>query len=240
MYSQIQTLKNKYPGIDRLYCKGNISLLDNVLVKKIGIVGPQNATSISKIGAADIAYTLANISDNFIICTRITPGVDNIAHTAAVHNPRMPNLKHRTIAVVPNIDSSYLPKNTSKLQNEIIKNDGLIISPMSGNAQGIPKIIQVTRMIDIVMANVCDAIIFCDFDHIPKNGIGDPYFIYEEAWKLSKKLYLSASVESRVQKALGTEPLNNVELQKTITKMYYDSIGGGGQSKTTNTQQGLC
>ncbi|GAB6188759.1 DNA-processing protein DprA [Marinitoga arctica] len=97
-----------------LYIKGNIKLLKK---EAIGIVGSRKCTSYGK----NIALSFSEIlSKKYIIISGMAYGIDSFAHKGA--------LKNGTIAILGSgIDKPY-PASNSNLYNEILENNGCIIS----------------------------------------------------------------------------------------------------------------
>ncbi|QIV96404.1 DNA processing protein [Allofrancisella inopinata] len=100
-----------------LYCLGNVDLLDTY---QLAIVGARNHTSYGKNVTQKIISELAY--HNITITSGLAYGIDTLAHQYALEN----NLK--TIAVIgTGIDVIYPKSNTTLYQN-ILSNQGLIIS----------------------------------------------------------------------------------------------------------------
>lgn len=230
MYNNIQTIKGRF-GFNRIEAKGNISLLDNVLVTKIGIVGARNCTSKARMAAVATAYRLTENGQyhNNIIVTRLTEGVDISAHAAALDYDYPP--EHPTIAVVPEIN-----KSSSKICKEIIKNNGLIISPipsvgdvkLHGNIKSLNHIMN--SNISKLLASICDVIIICDIDKFSNKQVQapydstklkDPYPIYLHATKLNKKIYFTFSIEDRILRQLDVQGTTITDIRAEIEKQLY-------------------
>ncbi len=116
---------NRYPNslkqIDnppnKLYCLGNIDLLNNVC---IAIVGCRNMSKYGEKIAKIFSEGLSK--EGATIVSGLAKGIDSVAHKYSFSN------LGRTIAVLGcGIDVIY-PKENENLYREIIKNDGLIIS----------------------------------------------------------------------------------------------------------------
>ncbi|KEI34756.1 rossmann fold nucleotide-binding protein Smf possibly involved in DNA uptake [Francisella sp. W12-1067] len=103
-----------------LYCLGNVDLLDTY---QLAIVGARNHTSYGKNVTQKIISELAY--HNITITSGLAYGIDTLAHQYALEN----NLK--TIAVIgTGIDVIY-PKSNTTLHQNILSNQGLIISEFS-------------------------------------------------------------------------------------------------------------
>ena len=113
-------LKNIYDPPIVLYVKGNKEILNNKQTK-IAIVGCRKATEYGLKTARYFAYNLANKKD-IIIVSGLAKGIDSISHIGSIE------AKGKTIAVIGNGLDSVYPKENSKLYEEIIKNEGTIIT----------------------------------------------------------------------------------------------------------------
>lgn len=100
-----------------LYALGNIDLLKH---KNIAIVGSRECTDYGKITSTAFSYLLAK--NDFVITSGLAKGIDSAAHNGCMLGGG------KTIAVVgTGLDIIY-PKENKELMNNIIKNNGLIIS----------------------------------------------------------------------------------------------------------------
>ncbi len=101
-----------------LYCRGNIELLNRA--KKIAIIGCRDYSEYGEKIAKEFAYKLAQ--ENIVIVSGGARGIDSFAHQGTI------NANKETIAVLGNgIDYIYPPEN-KKLEEQILENNGLIIS----------------------------------------------------------------------------------------------------------------
>lgn len=100
-----------------LYYKGNIDLINK---KSIAIIGTRRPTSHGE----KIAYKLGEVLSqrDFIIVSGLALGCDTCAHLSCVNNYQ------KTIAVLPSPIDNIYPTTNIKLAEEIIKNNGCIIS----------------------------------------------------------------------------------------------------------------
>jgi len=132
---------SKYPKILReiydppisLYIKGNKEILSK---KAIGIVGCREASNYGKSAAKYFSYHLAREGVNII--SGLAKGVDSYAHigTICVSRESYPSNNMtkqcgnygKTIAVVGNGLDMIYPKENQKLQEEILKTGGAIIT----------------------------------------------------------------------------------------------------------------
>lgn len=109
-------LKEIYDPPIVLFIRGNVGLLS---LPKIAIVGSRNAS----VSGREIGHQFAQqLAKNFVITSGLALGIDAQAHLGALHQ------KGRTIAVVATGLDLIYPARHKKLQEEIIANDGLIIS----------------------------------------------------------------------------------------------------------------
>lgn len=108
-------LSDIYDSPPLLWTKGNINILNR---PKCAIVGARNAS----IGGRKIAYSLAkNLGlNNFVTVSGLAMGIDTAAHQGAV--------KNGTIAVLASGANVIYPDENQTLANEIVANNGLIIS----------------------------------------------------------------------------------------------------------------
>lgn len=101
-----------------LYCLGNLKLLNNE--KNIAIIGSRNCTKYGEKVAKDFAFNLAK--EDVCIISGLAKGIDSFAHIGAL------KANGKTIAVLGNgIDNMYPKENLVVFEN-IIKNEGLIIT----------------------------------------------------------------------------------------------------------------
>ena len=113
-----QKLKQIYDAPINLYCKGNEKLLN--ANKKIAIIGCRDYTEYGKKVALEMSRKLAQ--ENIIIISGGARGIDTFAHMGTLKE------KGKTIEVLGNgLDYIYPPENR-KLEEEIIKSGGLLIS----------------------------------------------------------------------------------------------------------------
>lgn len=139
-----QILKQIYDPPISLYIKGNKEILNN---KNVGIVGCRECTDYGKKAAKYFAYNLAK--ENINIVSGLAKGVDSYAHfgclstykenqnSGKIYNEsgknnydcgKQNNNCGKAIAVVGNGLDIVYPKENIELANEIIKNEGAIIS----------------------------------------------------------------------------------------------------------------
>lgn len=112
-----QKLRNIYDPPACIFIKGNKDVLNNIA---ISIIGCRQCTNYGMNIAKCIAYNLSK--NNINIISGMAKGIDSYAHMGAV------NAKKTTIAVLGcGLDIIY-PKENLKLFNDILENNGAIIS----------------------------------------------------------------------------------------------------------------
>lgn len=112
-----EKLKNINGKPRELYCLGNLELLN---YKSIAVIGSRNYSNYGKRAAMEFSYNLAK--ENICIVSGMARGIDSFAHEATL------KAKGKTIAVLGSGLDVIYPKENIKLYEDIIKNDGLIIS----------------------------------------------------------------------------------------------------------------
>lgn len=110
-------LKNIYDKPVILFAKGNLKLLRK---KSIAIVGCRECSLYGKKVALELAFELAK--QNICIISGLARGIDKYSHIGAIKE------KESTIAVIGNGLDNIYPYENSKLAEEILKNNGLILS----------------------------------------------------------------------------------------------------------------
>ena len=106
----------------RLYLKGNIKLLKT---PGIAIVGARNCTQYGEKMAKKFAKELAEFG--ITIISGMVLGIDSYAHISTLE------ANGNTIAVIPSGHSNIYPKENQKLYNQILENNGLIITEYQEN-----------------------------------------------------------------------------------------------------------
>lgn len=122
-------LKEIYNSPYVLTCKGDLQLLNNL---SIAIVGSRKASNYGVECAKKFAKELSDI--NITIISGLALGIDSVSHRNSY------NKKGRTIAVLGSSLDYIYPKQNKILFEQIIKNNGLIVSeyplytpPVKGN-----------------------------------------------------------------------------------------------------------
>ena len=112
-----EMLKNIYDPPLSLYIKGNKDILNK---ESISIVGCREASTYGKSATKYFSYNISK--QNYNIISGMANGIDSYAHIGTIC------AKGTTIAVVgTGLDIVY-PSNNIDLQNEILKNNGAVIS----------------------------------------------------------------------------------------------------------------
>lgn len=141
----IEITDNKYPaalkealkklepslGPKKLYYKGNYS--EDIFRNCLAVVGSRHLTSYGRRATEQLVAEVA--SAGVTIVSGFMYGGDEAAHSAAVKCGGLSAQAGRTIAVMPcGIDRIH-PESQKKLYQEILDNNGLIISEYEGSAQ---------------------------------------------------------------------------------------------------------
>ncbi len=114
----------------KLYCRGNIKLLNSFC---LGVVGTRKLTAYGKEATEHIVSGLAD--SGMTIVSGLAMGIDAVAHQTALDNGLL------TIAVLGSgvDDDSIYPRVNFELAQEILKNDGLIVSEYKPRAHANEK-----------------------------------------------------------------------------------------------------
>ena len=113
-----ERLRNIDDAPKEVYCLGNIELLN--YKNNIAMIGSRNCSSYGERAAKDFAYNLAK--EDICIVSGLAKGIDSFSHIGAL------NAKGKTIAVLGSGLDNIYPKENIKLVEEIINNNGLVIS----------------------------------------------------------------------------------------------------------------
>lgn len=108
----------------QLYLKGNIKLLNT---PSIAIVGSRSCTQYGEKMARKFAKEL--VEYGITIISGMALGIDSYAHISTLE------ANGNTIAVMPSGHSNIYPKENRKLYNQILENDGLIITEYEENVE---------------------------------------------------------------------------------------------------------
>lgn len=126
IYNNVKILNHSHPDFpeklknipnppDVLFALGNTKLLNDT---SIAIVGSRKCSDYGKKCAFDFSSTLSK--NGITIVSGLAEGIDTYAHRGSVSN--------KTIAVIGSGFNKIYPKSNLKLIDEILKNDGLIIT----------------------------------------------------------------------------------------------------------------
>ncbi len=109
-----------------LFYQGNISLLkaNNNNIAVIGLLDPDNDTKIIE---QEVVSEL--VKNGATIISGLALGCDTIAHKQALDS------KGKTVAILPSPLNNILPATNKGLANEIVKNNGLLITEYYENAK---------------------------------------------------------------------------------------------------------
>lgn len=107
-------LKNIYNPPALLFYQGNLGLLNK---GKLAVVGSRKC---SEVGAQSVAKIIKELGNRFVIVSGLARGIDTSAHVAALKNGGA------TIAVIGCGLDVYYPKENSKLQDYISRNQLLL------------------------------------------------------------------------------------------------------------------
>lgn len=113
-----ERLKNISSPPKQLYCLGNLKLLNHY--KNIAMIGSRNCSFYGKRVAKDFAFNLAK--NDVCIVSGMAKGIDSFSHIGAL------NAKGKTIAILGSGFDKIYPKENNVLFQEIIKNNGLVIT----------------------------------------------------------------------------------------------------------------
>lgn len=113
-----ERLRNIDSPPKQLYCLGNLELLN--YKNNIAMIGSRNCSSYGERVAKEFAYNLAK--EDICIVSGLAKGIDSFSHIGAL------NARGKTIAVLGSGLDNIYPKENIKLVEEIIKNNGLVIS----------------------------------------------------------------------------------------------------------------
>lgn len=113
-----ERLKNISSPPKQLYCLGNLELLN--YKNNIAIIGSRNCSFYGERAAKDFAFNLAK--NNICIVSGLAKGIDSFSHIGAL------NANGKTIAVLGSGLDKIYPKENEKLFQDIVKNDGLVIT----------------------------------------------------------------------------------------------------------------
>lgn len=112
-----EKLKNIQCPPKRIYCLGNIKLLNKM---SVGIIGSRNCSTYGERVSKEFAFNLSK--EKITIISGLAKGIDTCAHIGAV------NQDGKTIAVLGSGLDIIYPRENTQLYKKILESDGLIIS----------------------------------------------------------------------------------------------------------------
>ena len=113
-----EKLRNIDSSPKQIYCLGNLELLN--FKNSIAMIGSRNCSFYGEKAAKDFAFNLAR--NDICIISGLAKGIDSFSHIGAL------NAKGKTIAVLGSGLDNIYPKENIQLVENIIKNNGLVIS----------------------------------------------------------------------------------------------------------------
>lgn len=119
-----ELLKNIKKAPEKIYVLGN---LENLNSRCFAIIGSRRCTEYGEKAGKRFAYDLAK--QGFTIVSGLALGIDSSAHIGALE------AKGKTIAVLGDGFDYIYPKENFKLFEEILKNDGTVITEYAPNIQ---------------------------------------------------------------------------------------------------------
>lgn len=109
-----------------LFYKGDINLLSSPRHLMLGVIGARNNTDY---GFRNCKRIIKELNQDIIIISGLAKGIDGIAHQASIES------KKRTIAVLGCAINKIYPSDNESIYDDIVKNNGVIISEYGPNAE---------------------------------------------------------------------------------------------------------
>lgn len=193
-----------------LFCKGNLSLLADT--RAIAVVGTRNNTPR---GAAIATKTVEAFHRyRFIIVSGLAIGVDSIAHRAAL------DCGASTVAVVVDL-IKIAPASNKGLANEILENDGLLISE---NSPGTPTIAALFAKRERIQSGLSTAVFA-----IETSKDGGTMHAVKAAAKMGRPVFVPDAVAAKyndlnIEAIQGTQYLVDKRIARAYTSESYASI----------------
>lgn len=125
-YSKLLKQIYDYPIV--LYTKGNLELLNE---KSIAIVGSRDCSEYGKYVSEKFSYLLSK--ENICIISGMAKGIDTYAHKGALL------ARGKTISVLGSGINNIYPLENKKLYEDILNNNGLILSEYGLNTKATPE-----------------------------------------------------------------------------------------------------
>jgi DNA processing protein len=193
-----------------LFCKGNLNLLSNP--KSIAVVGTRENTKLGEKIACKTVEHYSNL--DFCIVSGLALGIDSIAHRTALEN------NAKTIAVLVDV-VNVSPPNNRKLAEQIIKQNGLLISENSPGTKGVPGLFAKR---DRIQAGLGMAVFA-----IETSVNGGTMNAVKAAISIGRDVYVPDAVAARypdlgIKAISGTQALTSEGKAKPYTRDSYDQI----------------
>ncbi|MDG4656409.1 DNA-processing protein DprA [Ectobacillus antri] len=163
-----------------LYCYGNLALLKREY-QKVAIIGTRKATDQGIIKTKK--YVKGYVTNNWITISGLAKGIDTVVHKETIVN------NGKTIAIIPTSFEKIYPTENTELFNEIVTNDGLIIS-MIGPYENTYKSNFLER--NSIVAKISDEILVIEAS--VKSGTLNTV---RKAYQFNKKIYYDSSLLSK-------------------------------------------
>lgn len=193
-----------------LFCKGNISLLDET--KAIAVVGTRNNSPKGAVIAAKTVKEFHNRS--FVIVSGLALGIDAIAHKTALE------CGAPTVAVLVDVQK-ISPATNKGLAEEILRNDGLLIAE---NKPGTPTIAALFAKRDRIQAGLSTAVFA-----IETSKDGGTMFAVRAAKKMGRPIFVPDAIAAKYNDLTldviqGTQYLVDSGEARPYTNLFYDKI----------------
>ena len=120
-----EKLKRIYDSPKKLYCIGNIALLNT---STIAVIGSRECTTYGRQMAKQISKEL--VDNNITVISGLARGIDSCAHIGGIK---------RTIAVLGSGFNNIYPRENIELAKEIVRNNGLLITEYDRDEQPKPQ-----------------------------------------------------------------------------------------------------
>ena len=193
-----------------LFCRGNISLLEDT--RAIAVVGTRNNSTK---GAVITQKTIKEFHKrNFIIVSGLALGIDSLAHKAALE------CGAPTIAVLVDVLNIYPLKN-QVLADEILKNDGLLLSE---NIPGTSTIAALFAKRDRIQAGLSSAVFA-----IETSMVGGTMFAVRAAREMGRPVFVPDAKAAKyndlsLDVIQGTQYLAENGEARAYSNILYDKI----------------
>ena len=203
-----------------LFCKGNLNLLSSP--KSVTVVGTRENTEL---GERITRKTVKHFSDaGFCIVSGLALGIDTIAHRAALESGG------KTIAVIVDL-VKVSPSNNRDLAEQILKQDGLLISENPPGTRAVPGLFAKR---DRIQAGLGMAVFA-----IETSVDGGTMHAVRTANSIRRDVYVPDAVEAKysdrgINAISGTQLLVNEGRAKPYTKESYVQISNALKQLVTS------